>query len=195
MLNCTLNTEQYSCPFFILFTLYPTSRSHIQTTHTPAWPAFKEFGPLRSRLVNAWSNTLMSCVNSVYECRSRVSIFLPDVLYPFSTLRSTQVCHQPEFSCCNSSCLCYATFPVYLASTLQCEHGNDWPLIPTWAQCCQHSKLIFKTIKLLLHLFFFVCLFLLLVFKSIIPLNPEHFLSFKWSCKIVEMTFIYHSIF
>lgn len=36
MLNCTLNTEQYSCPFFILFTLY---RLHILThrkyTHPP----------------------------------------------------------------------------------------------------------------------------------------------------------------
>lgn len=35
MLNCTLNTEQCSCPLFILFQAAPTSHSHTQKIYAP----------------------------------------------------------------------------------------------------------------------------------------------------------------
>lgn len=124
MLNCTLNTEQYSCPFFIPFTA-PTSHSHIQDVYThPAH--FKSICTLLFQTASSYThwikrNTLISCIDS--EFRIYFWMCCSHCIGP--------PCYVIN-PCSNSSCFCCGvtfTLTVYLACTLQsrlCQQAGGY---------------------------------------------------------------------
>lgn len=95
MLNCTLNTEQCSCPLFILLQAAPTSHSHLQKIYTPTHHRFKEFEPscwctLRRKAlilsqnweeVYFWSRILASVVPTVHLLWDWAAAFSCDAFY------------------------------------------------------------------------------------------------------------------
>lgn len=95
MLNCTLNTEQCSCPLFILLQAAPTSHSHLQKIYTPAHHRFKEFEPScwctlrRNSLILSqnwedvyfWSRISTSVVPTVHLLWGQAAVFSCDAFY------------------------------------------------------------------------------------------------------------------
>lgn len=97
MLNCTLNTEQYSCPFFILFTLYLL---HIHTcrkyTHPPT-PVSKNLYPPVPNIQLMRTLHPEKYPHFMYKFRVQHVFFFLDVLYPFPTIGPPI---NLGFSCC-----------------------------------------------------------------------------------------------
>lgn len=118
MLNCTLNTEQYSRPFFILFTLHLL---HIHTyriyTHPPTLISKILYPPVPNIQL---THTFHPEKHPHLMYNFRVQHLFLDMLCPFPSIGPPYYVINPDFSCSNSSCFCCrVTFSIilYLACT------------------------------------------------------------------------------
>lgn len=103
MLNCTLNTEQYSCPFFILFTLH-LLHIHTYRTYRPTHThySFKEFVPSCSKQPAhthcAQRNSLISCINSEFSIYFWMCC-THSLNWPTLLCHKSWLCFQQQFLC------------------------------------------------------------------------------------------------